>query len=128
MGVQSAQHIGVCLSERNHCMKQLIDSILTAEQEAKTRIEQAQKNAAQKKAQAEADADSILQRAKEQATLIARQKIDEAKQQSAQFIEKTRLKRESIFTEQYKQLEPVIEQAVQTAVMIVSASVLDNES
>ncbi|HON88067.1 MAG TPA: V-type ATPase subunit subunit G family protein [Spirochaetia bacterium] len=109
-------------------MKQLIDSILTAEQEAKTRIEQAQKNAAQKKAQAEADADSILQRAKEQATLIARQKIDEAKQQSAQFIEKTRLKRESIFTEQYKQLEPVIEQAVQTAVMIVSASVLDNES
>lgn len=128
MGVQSASTSYCFLRERDLCMKLIIDSILKAEQEAKIRIEKAQKNVAQKKAQAEAEADSMVQKAKEQAALLTKQKLDEAKQQAARLIETHRQNREELFAEQYRQLEPVIEQAVQIAVKIVSTSVLDSES
>ena len=106
-------------------MREILASIIAVEQDARARVEEAQKKAAEIKARADAEAESLIAGAREQAVLLSRKKLEEARTRSDYILCEGRKRMEADEARNREQAGEALARAAEKGARLVLASVLD---
>lgn len=106
-------------------MQNLLDTILDAERQAKSRVAEAARISDATKAKAEADAASIISKAKEEAAAEAKEIVDKARRQIQDLMDESRHAMEKDAKDLYLALDPQAHALAETVAGLAMATVLE---
>lgn len=108
-------------------MQEIIDSIITAEREAKSRLSEAAKNADAVKAKADADAAAMVSRAREEAAAELKRHVDAARLRTEETYLESRKALERKAEALYTSLEPLVPGLAETAARLALTTELERQ-